>query len=406
MAVITNKEVLALCKDDPSFKGWTGKLTDEMFTAAGFEELLANDYRLLADFFNLSIRVVLQKIKTPRPRIPGVYKSLVEEYSNLEGGIFQRINTKLIKPTSPKYRNLVNGGSVDPFVVRKPETEERFYKQNFDYQNMLTIQNIELKKMFLSEGGINDYVSGILKSLDDAYVIQKFETMKELLSKAINSTQNPLKASQRIQVPDIVEGSTNADCAKFIQVFQNLYDLMEDTVVSGAFNAKSYEHGLYPEEYVLLVRSDIWNYIKTTLMATTYHTENLGVKFEVKPVKDFGGLTFTNTSGTPLLPVYDDFGAVKGFNTTGTGDPLPEDQLVKVDPNPNVSALLIQKGALFTTEQAPYQTESIYNPAGKYTNLWASQPNSSFNYDACYDMITFIKPLTTVVNPTVEPETP
>ena len=167
---------------------------------------------------------------------------------------------------------------------------------------------------------------------------------------------------------------------------------MGDTVVSGKFNAKSYEHGLFPEEYVLLVRSNVWNFIKTTLMATTYHTENLGIPFKVKPVKDFGGLKNCAVGTTnELLPVYDNFGAVKGFNTTGEGDPLPEDQIDIVDPNEDVQALLIQKGALFTTQQSPYQTETIYNPAGRYTNFWASQPNSSFNYDACYDLITFNK---------------
>lgn len=387
MAVISNKEVLALCKDDPTYKSWTSKLTDEMFTAAGFEELLNNDYRLLSDFFNLSIRVILQKIRTPQPKIPAVYSGIVEEYSNLEGGIFQRINTKLIKPTSPKFRNLVNGGSIDPFVVRKPETDERFYKQNFDYQNFLTIQEIELKKMFLNEGGISDYIAGIMKSIDDAYVIQKYEVMREMLSKALNSTRNPLKDSQKIEVPTINELSTNDDMAKFLQVFQNLATLMDTTVVSGKFNARSYEHGLYKDQYKLLIRSDVLNKIKTTLLATTYHPENLQLPFDVIPVKDFGGLVHTY-NGTACQPVYDDFGAVKGFGTD-PDTPLPEEDLTLVDPNADIEAVLIQKGALFTTAQAPYQTESIYNPAGRYTNFWCSQPNSSFNYDACYDIITF-----------------
>lgn len=389
MAIVTNRELLALAKDDPTYASWTSKLTDEMFTAAGFENLLNNDTQLLADFFNLSVRVVLQKIKTPRPRIPKVYGRIVEEYSNPEGGIFQRINTKLIKPTSPKYRNLVNGGSVDPFKVRKPETNERFYRQNFDFQNWLTIQDIELKKMFLAEGGIQEYIAGIMKGLDDSYIIQKYEAMRELLNKAIHSTQNPLKDSQKIEIGEITPSSTNADMAKFLQVFINLHDMMTNTVVSKKFNAMSFEHGLYPEDYTLLVRAEIWNQIKTTLMATTYHTENLNIPFEVHTVKDFGGITYKDGSGTDLLPVYDDNGTCIGYNSTGTGDPLPEDQVVPIDPNPKLDCLLIQKGALFTTQQQAYQTSAIYNPAGRYTNFWASQPNASFNYDATYDMIAF-----------------
>ena len=89
-AALTNKEILALAKSDPTYKNWTSKLTDEIFTQAGFEELQQNDYRLLSDFFGLSVRVVLNQIKTPNPRIPSLYKAVVEEYSNENGGIFQR----------------------------------------------------------------------------------------------------------------------------------------------------------------------------------------------------------------------------------------------------------------------------------------------------------------------------
>lgn len=391
MAQLTNREILALAKDDQSFNKWTSKLTDEIFTAAGYESFNQLDPSLKADFFNLSIRVILQKIKRPNARIPGVYNKIVEEYSNDNGGIFQRINTKLLKPTSPQYRNLVNGGSVDPFKIRKPETSERFFKQNFDFQNMLTIQDIELKKMFLSETGINDYVAGILASLDESYAIQKFETMREMIHLMISSTNNPLKDSQKIEVPEVNESSTNAQMSKFIQVMHNLHSMMKNSVTSGEFNVAGYEHGMFPEDYVLMVKADVWNQIKTTLLATTYHTENLGVPFEVEEVKDFGGITYQLVSdhSTPVLPVYDDFGAVIGYNTTGTGDPLDPSLYEPVDPHTKVDAILVQKGAIFTTKQQPYTTRSIYNPAGEYTNLFASQPNGSFNVDNNYDVVEF-----------------
>ena len=389
MGILTNRELLALCKSDPTMKSWTSKLSDDIFTKAGFEDFNQSGTQLIADFFALSIRVVLQKIKTPSPRIPEIYKSIVEEYENENGGIFQRVNTKLIKPTSPKYRGLVNGGSVDPFIVRKPETEERFFKQNFDFQNMLTIQDIELKKMFLTESGISDYIAGITKALDESYAIEKYEMMREMLSLAINSKNNPLQDSQKIEVDEINETSTNSDMAKFLQVFHNLYDLMKNTVVSKEFNAKKFEHGLFNDDYTLLIRADIWNTIKTTLLATSFHTENLGIPFKVETVKDFGGLIHTDESGNELKPVYDDFGAVTGFNSTGTGTPLDEDEVKTKDPNEKISAVLVQKGAIFTTQQQPYTTRAIYNPAGLYTNLWASQPNASFNYDSCYDIIEF-----------------
>lgn len=392
MAILTNAQILALAKDDPTFKSWTAKLSKEIFEEAGYEELANNNYQILSDFFALSVRVVLQKIMREEPRIPDVYKKIVEEYPNQEGGIFQRINIKLIKPTSPKYRNLVNGGSIDPFKIRKPQTEERFYKQNFDFQNYLTIQDVELKKMFLSETGINEYVNGIVAGLDDSYYIQKYETMREVLSLAINSERFPLKDTQKIEVPKIDDEATNADQAKFLRAIKGIYNLMVTTVKSGKFNAKGFEHGMYPEEYIFLVRGNVWDKISTELMATTFHTKDLNSPFDVQIVKDFGGIYYTDTSDNVLKPVYDDDGVNIGFNASGEGDPLPDDQIVAHDPNEKVQGMLVKKGIIFATEQNAYQTRAIYNPAGLYTNFWASQPNSSINYDACYDMILFMEP--------------
>lgn len=386
---ITNKEILALAKSDPTYNSWTSKLTNEVFTEKGYEELKNNDYNLLSDFFGLSVRVILNKIKTANPKIPSLYKAIVEEYANEQGGIFQRINTKLLKPTSPKYRQLVSGGSVDPWVVRKPNTDERFYKQNFDFQNFLTIQDIELKKMFLDEVGISEYIAGIMKSLDESYAIQKYEVFREMIHKAISSTQNPLKDTQKISLAEVIQGDEDTQKA-FIQALQNIATLFDTSVVSKDFNAKSFEHGLYKEEYVLVCRADIWNYIKTELMANTYHTENLGVPFQVELVKDFGGITYTTADGTEVQPHYDEFGAVDGYTTDGTTI-IEESELTKVDPHTNTMALLMQKGVIFATEQQPYETRTIYNPAGLYTNFWASQPNGSFNYDACYDIIEINK---------------
>ena len=389
-AVLTNREILALAKSDPTYESWTSKLTKDIFTEKGFEELQNGDYKLLSDFFGLSVRVVLNSINTPNANIPTLYQSIVEEYTNEQGGIFQRINTRLLKPTSPKYRELVSGGSIDPFVVRKPNTDERFFKQNFDFQNFLTIQDIELKKMFLDETGIGQYIAGIMKSLDESYAIQKYEIFREMIHKAITSTNNPLKDTQKITLKEVITGDEDTQKA-FVQAMQNLATLFDTTVTSKEFNAKSFEHGLYKDNYVLMVRSDIYNYIKTELMANTYHTENLGIPFKIELVKDFGGITYSQTStGTTLQPHYDQFGAIDGYTADGS-TLIDDNDITKVDPHSDVMALLMQRGTIFTTQQQPYQTRTIYNPAGEYTNFWASQPNGSFNYDACYDIIEFNK---------------
>lgn len=319
MKALTNSDVLALVKTTPSYKRWTSKLTDEIFTEAGFEELMDNDYRMLEDFFGLSVRVVLNKIRTANPIIPSVYASLVEEFSTAEGGIIQRINIMPIKPTSPRYRNLKDGDSVDRWTVRKPKTDERFYGKNFDFQSFISLQEINLQQMFLDNTGIFTYVEGITKSFNEAYYIQKFVMMKEMLSMAINSTKSPLKDTQKITVKPIVANDLSTQ-EEFYRTIQNFGAMMKSIVMSKDYNAKSFEHGMNPSDYVLMVRYNTWNLLLNNLKAPSFMKESFGLPFKVELVDNFGGIEFHyQTEGGALLkPVYSEkTGEEIGFNQTG-----------------------------------------------------------------------------------------
>lgn len=415
---MTNQQVLALVKTTPTYKRWTSKLTNEIFTAAGFEEMASNDYRLLEDFFGLSVRVVLNKISNVNARIPSTYKSIVEEYATEQGGIVQRINIHPIKPVSPAFRNLTDGIAVDPFIVRKPKTDERFYRKNFDYQSFITLQDINLKQMFLQESGIFNYVEGITKSFNEAYYIQKYEMFRNMISLAINSTGAPLKSTQ------LYDGTTNAALAdidsatplnaqaayrEFAKILDNLRGFMEGNVMSDALNARSFTHGMNPEDYVLMMRYTTYNLIKSyegVIGSGSGYVKNVieNLPFKVELVQDFGGISYQLVSdhSTAVLPVYNKYtGEQLGFNTTGgnydpndpsdTNAPLAENLIEPVDPNSDVFAVLAQKGVIFATTQNPYEVRSIYNPRGLYTNHFASQPNGSFNYDSTYDLVVFSK---------------
>lgn len=400
MARLTNSEILALAKDNPNYKSWTSKLTDEIFTTAGYAGFDAADPTLKGEFFKLLVRVYLDQVRGPQIRIPSTFEKIVWNKSNPYGGVAQRIRTKVLKPTDPRYRGLVQGGSVDPFVVRLLDVDEEFWKQNFDYANNLTIQDIDLKKVFLDQYGINELLDKIYTSFDDSKKIQEYSTTVKMVDNIINRAT--LKDAQTIEVAKVDESATNATMSQFIQAFHNLKDMMDSTVYSGQFNEKGFEHGLNPSNYVLFVRAEILNQIKTTLMATTYHTENLGIPFEVVGVKDFGGTTYTKDNPTPggdpiaMKEVYStnkgNLGEMIGYNASGSeSDPVEDiDDLNAVDHNPLVDAVLIEKGAIFISDQQPYQTSAIYNPAGRYTNFWASQPNRTIGYDGSYDVIKFV----------------
>lgn len=415
---MTNSQVLAIVKTTPTYKRWTSKLTDEIFTAAGFEELADNDYRLLEDFFGLSVRVILNKIRNVNARIPSTYKAVVEEFATEQGGITQRINLKPIKPVSPAYRGLKDGMSIDPYVVKKPDSDERFYRMNFDYQSMITLQDINLQQIFLKSDGIFTYVEGITKNFNDAYYIQKYQMFRNMINLAINSTTFPIQDTQLYDGDKIADlanidsataGEAQAAMRAFMEVLDNLKGAMEANTMIDTLNAKKFMHGCDPSEYVLMIRYPIYNLLKKyegLIVGGTGYIKNVieALPFKTELVQDFGGISYVLAADhtTALLPVYNKrTGEELGFNTTGgeydpldpsdTNKPLAENLIEAVDPNSDVFAVLMQRGTIFATTQNPYTVRSIYNPRGLYTNHFASQPNGSFNYDATYDMVIFSK---------------
>lgn len=413
---MTNLQIMALVKKTPTYKKWTAKVTDEIFTEAGFEEIALNNPELIEDYFGLSIRVVLNKIAYVNANIPSTYKAVVEEFDNEQGGILQRITVHPIKPVSPAYRNLEDGMSVDPFIVRKPKSDERFYRQNFDYQSFISLQDINLKKIFLSQDGIFTYIEGITKSFNDAYYIQKYEMFRNMISLTINSTKFPMQPTQKYDgttnedlanIDSDVAGEAQAAYREFVNILDDLHGFMKSNVMSDALNAKKFIHGMNPEDYILMMRYSTYNRIKKlsgVLVAGTGYINDVfsQLPFRVEMVQDFGGIYYVDESDNILKAVYHyKTGEQLGFNRDGgvynpadpsdTNAPLPEDQITAVDPNSDVFAVLMQRGTIFATKQNAYTIKSIYNPRGEYTNHWASQPNGSFNYDATYDVVTFSK---------------
>lgn len=407
---MTNSEVLKVLKTVKTT--WVAKLTDEIFTANGFQELVDNDYQLLEDFFGLSIRVVLNKILEANPRIPEYYSAIVEEFATEEGGILQRINTTIPRPTSPAYRNLQNGSWVNDYKIRKPKASERFYRQNFDFATWITIQEINLRKIFLSESGIAEFVGSITRGLEKSYYIAKFEMMKKVLHGAITSTQTPLQDTQKINATGDntalanITSNTPVDVQlawkQFVFVLEELKDIMNSNPLLNSYNASKFENGVDPSEMVLLIRHSVYNWVKKNMGFISGGTGLLekmesSLPFKIRVVEDFGDAqrVLASNHTTVLKEVYDEDGTPLGWNETGgTGtesDVLPPEDIDVVFSDEDTFAVLIQRGAIFSTRMNPFTIRAKESYRGMYINYIANCPNGAFNYDSNYNLITFSK---------------
>lgn len=409
---------------NPNFASHTAKGTADLFNEKGFEALKRDNVVALNEFFELSIRIAFQKVDVSRARNPLAELGLVEIYDTPNGGFVQRIAINSIKPVTPAFKGLEDGDSVDPFIVRKPTQQERFFGQNFDYQSFITIQDFQVKQIFLSEYGMGEFIAGILQGLANGYILQEYVNTKEAINSALNSTDYALKDTQKLAVSSWTDANpTDSDLKSLILTIKDLATAMKTQAQTGMYNALGFETYVDSNEYVVLMRAGIKNRIQLQLELGAFNPETLTIPFATQEVSDFGGLVPYGEEAltTKLQPVYDRFGTVVGYVdaeatingyatkrksdgrwivniTTGssTSDTtIAEEDRGEVywkDENAEVLAIVCQKGLIFENRQNPYTVSPIYNPRGMYNNYWANSANNSINVDPNYNLIAIIKP--------------
>ena len=390
----------ALRKKYKSFASLTADATADLFSEKGWGDISRDNIPALNQFFELSMRVAFQKMDIAKVNTRLVESGLVEVFGTENGGYLQRISMETITPVSPAFINLQNGDSPDPYVVRKPEAKERFFTMNFGFQSLVTIQEYQVKTVFLDEYGMSSFLGGIMAALENGYRYQLELNVFKCIHECITSATHPLQDTQKIELDSWTDaGVTDAELLAFIAQLQDLATAMETSITQKGFNANAFDTAVSPEDHVVLMRAGIANKIKRQLMVGAYNPDNLTIPFKILEVQDFGGVDhYADISGTAtkLYPHYDSLGAVDGYALSEGGDKaydLDAAAVYTVDADADVLAVVAQKGLIFENIKDPYQVIPIFNPRGLYNNYWASAPDTNtVAYDANYDCIEILKP--------------
>lgn len=389
---ISNKDIISgIIKKYPTLNNHSSKDALKLLTDVGYEEVTMDDPEFTSGFFGLMLRVYLQQVNISQAKNPLSAAGFGEYYDQQFGGITQRMAVNSVKPINPGWKNLKNGDSPDPFVVRKPDVKERFFAQNFDYASLITVpDSYEMKKIFVSEYGMSEFMGGIMKGMENGYTLQEYLMTKDALNAAMHSTKYPMLDTQKVTIT-LSANPTQDELKDLILKVKNVATMMGIDAQSGAFNAMKFKSTQDTGRLKLLIRAGMMNAIQVNVLATAFNAENLNLPVDVIPVTDFGGLKPTNSSGDALYPVYDSLGTQIGYNTVeGQSEvTVQNDDVVWADPNEKVVAMLADKGLVFTTRQNPYRVEPIRNPRGLYTNYWATSPNNAINVDMLYNFVTF-----------------
>ena len=399
-AGVKNSELFTLAqKFNPEFAKHSAKITaDHLNLGWEANKQFANNPQPISEWFSVVMTMILNKVDVARVKNPLEDYGVAESYDTPFGNAIERLAVTGIKPVNPRFRGLQNGSSVDMYTVRKPELEQRFFVQNFDFQNFITLQEYQIKLILQNEFGMEQITSGIMAQLENSLKKQRYLNELEALSHGINSTDFPLQDTQKANLSAWTDGAvTDAELLEFVQIAKNLAFALTLAPSSSAYNAGKFDTAVDAGEYVMLVRPEVLTDIQTKLRVGAYNPEDIAIPFDVKPVLNFGGLVpykeaeFT----TRLYPVYDANGTQIGWNTkeNATTVTVENGKEFYKDTNADVLAVIIQKGAIFTTMQNGVQVvPTPYNAAGLYTNYWLSIAGAGVHFDYFYNMIVITKP--------------
>ena len=392
----TNTQLEEILRDKfSSYSSSTAKLTKENFTERGFTELKQTDPTRLNTFFNLSMRVYLEKIDVAKIKdnlaIHGFGAETVNEYGNY----IQRMAVEMIDAVSPAYLNLQDGKSVDPFIVRKPKVSERFFEINAEFQNLITIPDeVVMKQVFISEYGMDELISGIMSQLENSYKKFLYLNKLEALNAGINNTEFPLQETQKIEVNYSIE-PTAEELTNIVIAVKNAVSLLDASPSTSAFNQRKFESAQDISRLKFLVRVGFKNQVAVKLLSGSFNPDKLTLPIDIIEVNHFGGLTPFKDAGfkTPLFEVYDANGTMIGYNETenATTVTVSKNAVFMKDPNADLIGVIADKDIVFTSRQGSYSVEPIRNPRGLYTNYWASAPRGTVAYDNLYNIIALSK---------------
>lgn len=407
MAISNTQYEAAFVKAYPQYKGYTAKGTASLFKSEGFLDCILSDVAKLNEVYNALNRITLNVINIAQVvdtfDIGDFGESFTSEYA---AGV-QRMAIFPMKPVSPKFRNLPKAG-VNQQAVRIPKIEDRYFKVNFDFQNFYTLQEFQIKQMFISEYGISEFYAGFMAQMTNSYIEQKHLNTLECINALINSTAHPLQDTQKITLTSFTRTAgvmtpTDGELLDFIQRVKKVVADMRATTSTSAYNAAKFKTHQDISRLRLLCRVGLKDLIETQLMVGAYNPDKLSLPFDIIEVENFGGL-YPAVNGTQVYPVYADAsnsdksiaeGEVIGYADAADATVVQytESEVDWVDPNINTLAVLADKGLVFEiVHNAPRMIAAPYNAAGLYVTNWFSVPGNELHGDALYTMVTFNSP--------------
>lgn len=195
------------------------------------------------------------------------------------GAIVQKIKVEMPEAVADDAYDLVDGQSVDMYIVKKPKVHQKFFVNTTPYSFFVTIQRWQLRRAFTSESAFGAFISAIFGEIRNKLELT-FESLGYL---AIDNFIANVKTPQTVNLVSMYNSATSKTLTAQTALFDNAFlrfaiSTMNKVAfrmrtMSKVYNAEGYERHSPLADQRFLTMVDFNEAMKSVVQYEAFHTE-------------------------------------------------------------------------------------------------------------------------------------
>lgn len=245
------------------------------FVSLGRDILNSQDYT--ENFMNALVMRIARTIVSYR-KYNMLLKPLV--FDDIRwGAIVQKLKVEMPEAVSDDAYDLVDGQSVDMYVVRKPKVHQKMFVTRTPYSFFVTIQRWQIKRAFLSEETFGAFISAVFGEIQNKLELT-FESLGYMcMANFVGNTQ----ADQRYKLLTMynnetsstltpAQASRNPDFLRFAISMMNTVAFKMQSI-SRLYNAEGYDRHTPYADQRFIIPVDFNERMKSVVQYEAFHKE-------------------------------------------------------------------------------------------------------------------------------------
>lgn len=269
---------------------------------------------------------------------------------------------------------LVDGASIDPFIVKKPKVVQTNFYGATEYQDHVTIFKDQLDSALKDASEFGSFMSGVLQNIKDKFAQIKEAEARGILANFIAAKYgyDPTNAINVFQayydetgvtltMADMLNVTNYTAFTRWLAGFvETLTDKMSERSLKYHMNITGKEIMRHTEDRFLrkYMSANIYNHVNTSAAAALFNEERVTNAL----VKGVEKVTYWQNIEDPYS-----VDATPAYLDTATGNVVDalSDTLVE-----NIFGVLFDEEACGMTTLSTWTAPSPFNPAGGYYNIY------------------------------------